>query len=104
MRGLHYDLVLDGVEIGGGSVRIHDARLQEMIMRDCLKLSNEKLELFRHLLDALKCGAPPHAGIALGLDRLIALMVGAQNIRDVIAFPKSASGHDLLFKCPTLKK
>lgn len=101
VRAHHYDLVLNGVEIGGGSARIHDPKLQESIMRDYLKLEAEKIQLFKHLLDALKCGAPPHAGIALGLDRLMTIITGSQSIRDVIAFPKNSSGHDLLFKTPT---
>lgn len=100
-RAHHYDLILNGVEIGGGSARIHDSALQETIMREYLRLSEEKIGLFKHLLDALKCGAPPHAGIALGLDRLLAIITGSSSIRDVIAFPKNSSGHDLLFKTPT---
>jgi aspartyl-tRNA synthetase len=103
VRAHHYDLVLNGVEIGGGSVRIHDAALQEEIFRKYLKLPDEKVALFQHLLDALKYGAPPHAGFAIGLDRLAALMCNAQSIRDVIAFPKNSSGHDLLFKTPIKK-
>lgn len=101
VRAQHYDLVLGGVEIGGGSVRIHDAGLQEEIMKRHLQFSDGKIELFRHLLSALKHGAPPHAGIALGLDRLVALMLGVPSIRDVMAFPKNSSGFDLLFRCPS---
>lgn len=101
VRAQHYDLVLNGVEIGGGSVRIHDFALQQEIMQRHLGLTADKMALFKHLLDALKCGAPPHAGIALGLDRLVSLMLGTASIRDVIAFPKSSSGVDYLFKTPS---
>jgi aspartyl-tRNA synthetase len=66
VRGQHYDLVLDGQEIGGGSVRIHDAKLQEYVMREVLQLDDQEVDRFSHLLQALKCGAPPHGGIALG--------------------------------------
>ena len=66
VRGQHYDLVLNGVELGGGSVRIHDARLQQQVLRDVLRVDCQHLQ---HLLDALSAGAPPHAGFALGLDR-----------------------------------
>lgn len=66
VRGQHYDLVLDGQEIGGGSVRIHDARLQEWVMKEVLQLDEQEMGRFDHLLRALKCGAPPHGGLALG--------------------------------------
>jgi len=66
VRGQHYDLVLDGQEIGGGSVRIHDAELQEYVMREVLQLDEEEMGRFGHLLKALRCGAPPHGGMALG--------------------------------------
>lgn len=66
VRGQHYDLVLDGQEIGGGSVRIHDARLQEWVMKEVLQLDEQEIGRFDHLLRALKCGAPPHGGLALG--------------------------------------
>ena len=70
LRAQHYDLVLNGQEIGGGSVRIHDADVQERLMRELLRLSRQQIDHFSHLLRALKLGAPPHAGMALGLDRL----------------------------------
>lgn len=101
VRAHHYDLVLNGVEIGGGSARIHEASFQEEILGKYLQLPHDKIALFKHLLDALKYGAPPHAGFALGLDRLIAVMRGSKSIRDVIAFPKNSSGHDPLFRAPT---
>ncbi|XP_004688550.1 PREDICTED: aspartate--tRNA ligase, mitochondrial isoform X1 [Condylura cristata] len=97
VRSQHYDLVLNGNEIGGGSIRIHDAKLQHYILATLLK---EDVTLLSHLLQALECGAPPHGGIALGLDRLISLVTGAPSIRDVIAFPKSFRGHDLMSNAP----
>nr|XP_045006754.1 aspartate--tRNA ligase, mitochondrial isoform X5 [Jaculus jaculus] len=97
VRSQHYDLVLNGSEIGGGSIRIHDAELQHYILAALLK---EDVNLLSHLLQALDHGAPPHGGIALGLDRLICLVTGAPNIRDVIAFPKSFRGYDLMSSAP----
>ncbi|XP_062919774.1 aspartate--tRNA ligase, mitochondrial isoform X1 [Mobula hypostoma] len=97
VRSQHYDLVLNGNEIGGGSIRIHNMELQRYVLESILK---EDSGLLQHLLKALDSGAPPHGGIALGLDRLIALTVGASTIRDVIAFPKSFRGHDLMSNAP----
>lgn len=97
VRSQHYDLVLNGSEIGGGSIRIHDARLQRYILETLLK---EDVKLLSHLLQALDYGAPPHGGIALGLDRLICLVTGAPSIREVIAFPKSFRGQDLMSNAP----
>lgn len=93
IRGIHYDLILDGLEVGGGSVRIHNSSLQSQVF-DILKIDGKP---FSHLLEALKFGAPPHAGIALGLDRLISVLCNTKSIRDIIAFPKNSSGKDLLF-------
>ncbi|KAJ5824160.1 Nucleic acid-binding OB-fold [Penicillium robsamsonii] len=90
----HYDIVVNGVELGGGSRRIHDAAVQEFIFRDILKMPAERLADFSHLLDALRSGCPPHAGLALGFDRLVAVMLGKESVRDVIAFPKTGKGGD----------
>jgi aspartyl-tRNA synthetase len=90
----HYDLVVNGVELGGGSRRIHDAAVQEFIFRDILKMPAARLNDFSHLLDALRSGCPPHAGLALGFDRLVAVMLGKESVRDVIAFPKTGRGGD----------
>ncbi|OJT10490.1 Aspartate--tRNA(Asp/Asn) ligase [Trametes pubescens] len=101
VRGQHYDLVLNGVEIGGGSVRVHDAAMQEYIFANILQLDEKEKSSFNHLLHALRCGAPPHGGFAFGFDRLMAILCKTSSIRDVIAFPKTAAGTDLLFKSPS---
>lgn len=101
VRGQHYDLVLNGVEIGGGSVRVHDAAMQEYIFSEVLRLDENEKASFNHLLHALSCGAPPHGGIALGFDRLVAILCNATSIRDVIAFPKTSAGTDALLRSPT---
>lgn len=100
IRGQHYDIVLNGVEIGGGSIRIHQKKLQERVFRECLNLDDEQCHEFHHLLEALSYGCPPHGGIALGFDRFIATICDAPTIRDVIAFPKSKDGRDLLCASP----
>nr|CAD7414910.1 unnamed protein product [Timema cristinae] len=96
VRSLHYDLVLNGCEVGGGSVRIHDPLLQGQVL-DYLGVDRISLQ---HLLDALSSGCPPHAGIALGLDRLLSLICHAASIRDVIAFPKTLEGRDPMSGAP----
>ena len=96
--GLHYDLVLNGQEIAGGSIRIHDSELQRHTLKNVLKEDTRELE---HLLKALEMGAPPHGGIALGLDRLVSIICETNDIRDVIAFPKAHSGRDLMSSAPS---
>ena len=101
VRAEAYDVVLNGVEIGGGSIRIHEADLQAK-MFGVLGISPEKQQLlFPHLLKAFKFGAPPHGGVALGVDRLVMLAVGTENIRDVVAFPKNNRGEDLMMNSPS---
>ncbi|RVD86236.1 uncharacterized protein DFL_004523 [Arthrobotrys flagrans] len=100
--GHHYDIVLNGVELGGGSTRIHEAELQRTILEDILKVPQEKMKTFKHLLDMLETGCPPHAGLAIGFDRLIAILAGRESIRDVIAFPKNNRGQDLVVDSPGL--
>jgi aspartyl-tRNA synthetase len=95
-----YDLVLNGNEIGGGSIRIHDAAVQET-MFDLLGFTKEEAQAqFGFLMEAFQYGAPPHGGIALGLDRLVAILGGQETIRDFIAFPKNNSGRDLMINAP----
>lgn len=102
MRSSGYDIVLNGYEIGGGSQRIHNSELQQKIF-ECLNLTPEELETkFGFFIDALTYGTPPHLGIALGLDRIIMILTQTDNIRDVIAFPKTQKASDLMLQTPSV--
>lgn len=96
-----YDLVMDGFEVGGGTIRIHNADEQRRVLRVCGLTDEEIDEKFGHLIHALELGAPPHGGIALGLDRLVMLIAGKNSIRDVIAFPKTSSASDPMTGAPS---
>ena len=102
VRGQHYDVVVNGVELGGGSIRIHQPNVQKTIFEELLQIPPEETKLrFGYMLDAFKFGAPPHGGIALGFDRLIAILCNTPSIRDVIAFPKTAKGTCLMTDSPS---
>ncbi len=102
VRGQHYDVVLNGMELGGGSIRIHQPALQKKVFEDVLKIPADVVESrFGYMLKAFTFGAPPHGGIAFGLDRMVALLCGTTSIRDVIAFPKTQKAQDLMAQSPT---
>ncbi|MBI5800166.1 MAG: aspartate--tRNA ligase [Verrucomicrobia bacterium] len=102
VRGQHYDIVVNGVELGGGSIRIHQPAVQKTIFEELLAIPPDETQLrFGYMLEAFKYGAPPHGGIALGFDRLIAILCGTPSIRDVIAFPKTAKGVCLMTDSPS---
>ena len=101
VRGQHYDVVVNGVELGGGSIRIHQPDVQKMVFEEVLQIPPEETKLrFGYMLEAFRYGAPPHGGIALGFDRLCAILCNTPSIRDVIAFPKTAKGTDLMTDSP----
>jgi aspartyl-tRNA synthetase len=101
LRAQHYDVVLNGMELGSGSIRIHNPQLQRKVF-DLLGYAPEEVERrFGFLLEAFDYGAPPHGGIALGVDRIILLMAGGDSIREVIAFPKNQRFQDLMIDAPT---
>ncbi len=102
VRGQHYDIVVNGVELGGGSIRIHQPDVQRTIFEELLQIPPEETRLrFGYMLEAFQYGAPPHGGIALGFDRLCAILCGTTSIRDVIAFPKTAKGTCLMTESPS---
>ena len=96
-RGEHYDLILNGHEVAGGSIRIHESGLQRHVIKELLGLDPSE---FSHMLEALDYGCPPHGGVAVGLDRLLAIMLGMDGVREVMAFPKSSSGRDPMSEAP----
>jgi aspartyl-tRNA synthetase len=101
VRGQHYDIVVNGVELGGGSIRIHNRDVQKTIFEEVLQIPPDVAqERFGYMLEAFRYGAPPHGGIALGFDRLIAMLCNSESIREVIAFPKTAKGTDLMSDSP----
>jgi aspartyl-tRNA synthetase len=101
VRAKAYDLVLNGSEIGGGSIRIHDAALQSRVFSLLNIAPDEARARFGFFLEALEYGTPPHGGIALGLDRMVAILAGESSIREVIAFPKTAAATDLMADAPS---
>ncbi|HEX5222045.1 MAG TPA: aspartate--tRNA ligase [Verrucomicrobiae bacterium] len=101
VRGQHYDIVVNGTELGGGSIRIHQPDVQKTVFEEVLQIPPDMVKArFGYMLEAFKYGAPPHGGIALGFDRLIAILCNTPSIRDVIAFPKTAKGVDLMTEAP----
>lgn len=101
VRACQYDVVCNGFEIGGGGIRINNRQLQEKIFKILGVSENDIQRKFGHLLEAFEYGAPPHGGIALGLDRIVAIFQNEENIREVIAFPKTADGRDLMMGAPS---
>jgi aspartyl-tRNA synthetase len=101
VRALAYDVVLNGTELGSGSIRIHRKDVQAEIFRSLGMSDEEAKERFGFFLDALEYGTPPHGGIALGIDRIVMILAGANSLREVIAFPKTAKAIDLMVDAPT---
>ena len=100
-RGQHHAIVVNGVELGGGSIRIHQPAVQKTVFEEVLQIPPDLVQArFGYMLEAFKYGAPPHGGIALGFDRLMAILCGTPSIRDVIAFPKTAKGTCLMTDSP----
>ncbi len=101
VKSIAYDIIYNGNELGGGSIRIHDAQIQERIFKALGLTPDDIKEKFEFMIDAFKYGTPPHGGLAIGLDRLVALLLRANSIREVIAFPKNSNAKDLMTNCPT---
>jgi aspartyl-tRNA synthetase len=102
VRANAYDMVLNGNEIGGGSIRIHDKATQQLMFKYLGFTEEEARNQFGFLMDAFQFGAPPHGGLAFGLDRLVAILGGQETIRDFIAFPKNNSGRDVMIDAPSV--
>ena len=102
VRANAYDMVINGVELGGGSIRIHDSELQDHMFRLLGFTEEQALDQFGFLINAFKYGAPPHGGLAFGLDRLVSMFAGLDSIRDCIAFPKNNSGRDVMLNAPSV--
>ena len=102
VRANAYDMVINGVELGGGSIRIHDSELQDHMFRLLGFTEEQALDQFGFLINAFKYGAPPHGGLAFGLDRLVSMFAGLDSIRDCIAFPKNNSGRDVMLNAPSI--
>jgi aspartyl-tRNA synthetase len=100
VKSLQYDLALNGFEVGGGSIRIHDAEVQKKVF-DLIGFTSKQAKEFEHMLTAFGFGVPPHGGIAPGLDRLLMVLCGAEHIREVIAFPKNKETRDVLMGAPS---
>jgi len=102
VRANAYDMVINGVEVGGGSIRIHNSELQKKMFAILGFTESRAQEQFGFLMNAFQYGAPPHGGIAYGLDRLVSLFAGLDSIRDCIAFPKNNSGRDVMLDAPSI--
>lgn len=100
IKSYQYDLVVNGYEVGGGSIRIHDPKIQEKVF-ELIGFTEKQKKEFEHILTAFKYGAPPHGGIALGIDRLLMVLFGEENIREVVAFPKNKDAKDLMMNAPS---